>query len=89
MIKAFIPAQNKVGQPRNWGLRELWSAIPYISAAGYQSAVLARDLPPFKTVQYQHYFYRPRGRGMFDIITETQKMPARSLSDWGQRCRPN
>jgi len=83
LIKAFIPAPNKVGQPCEWWLRELWSAIPSISAEGYQIAVLLRDLPPLKTVQDQHHFYRLRRRGMFDIITEIQKMPARNLADRG------
>ena len=78
LIVPFMPAPNKVGRPRKWRMREIWNAIQYIAAAGCQWAMLPKDFPPFTTVQ--HYFYRLRDSGMFDIINETLVMSARLLA---------
>ncbi|MFD0387209.1 IS5 family transposase [Tistrella bauzanensis] len=78
LIEPFMPAPNKVGRPRKWPMREIWNAIQYIAAAGCQWAMLPKDFPPFTTVQ--HYFYRLRDSGMFDIINETLVMSARLLA---------
>lgn len=40
--------------------------------------MLSKDLLPFTTVQ--HYFYRLRDSGMFDIINKTLVMSARLLA---------
>ena len=78
LIEPFMPVPSKVGRPRKWSMREIWNAIQYIVAAGCQWAMLPKDFPPFTTVQ--HYFYRLRDSGMFDIINETLVMSARLLS---------
>ena len=78
LIEPFMPVPSKVGRPRKWPMREIWNAIHYIAAAGCQWAMLPKDFPPFTTVQ--HYFYRLRDSGMFDIINETLVMSARLLS---------
>ena len=78
LIEPFMPVPSKVGRPRKWAMREIWNAIQYIAAAGCQWAMLPKDFPPFTTVQ--HYFYRLRDSGMFDIINETLVMSARLLS---------
>ena len=78
LIEPFMPAPGRVGRPRKWRMREIWNAIQYIAAAGCQWAMLPKDFPPFTTVQ--HYFYRLRDNGMFDIINETPVMSARLLA---------
>lgn len=78
LIEPFMPVPSKVGRPRKWPMREIWNAIHYIAAAGCQWAMLPKDFPPFTTVQ--HYFYRLRDSGMFDLINETLVMSARLLS---------
>ncbi|NIJ41619.1 transposase [Parvibaculum indicum] len=78
LIEPFMPVPSKVGRPRKWAMREIWNAIQYIAAAGCQWAMLPKDFPPFTTVQ--HYFYRLRDSGLFDIINETLVMSTRLLA---------
>ena len=78
LIEPFMAAPSKVGRPRKWPMREIWNAIQYIAATGCQWSMLARDFPPFTTVQ--HYFYRLRDSGMLDIINETLVMASRLLA---------
>jgi len=77
IVEPFMPAPSRVGRPRKTDLREVWNAIQYIAATGCQWAMLAKDFPPFTTVQ--HYFYRLRDSGVLDLLNEALVWVARGL----------
>ena len=51
IVAPVMPARSKVGHPRTTDLRAVWDAIQYMAATGCQWAMLAKDVPPFTTVQ--------------------------------------
>ena len=65
-IAPLLARTTKVGRPRLHRGRDLWNAIQYLAATGYQWAQLPRDFPPFTTAQY--HFYRMRDSGLLDAI---------------------
>ena len=58
LLGSFLPAQRRVGRPREVDLRVVMNAILYILATGCQWRALPKDFPPYSTVQYYFYAWR-------------------------------
>jgi transposase len=70
-----MPAVKRLGRPRETELRAVWDAILYIARTGCQWRMLAKDFPPFTTVQ--GYFDDWRDDGLFERIN-FELLPSRS-----------
>jgi len=66
LIEPHMPAVKRLGRPRETKLRSVLDAILYIAPTGCQWRMLAKDFPPFTTVQ--GYFYDWRDQGLFEKI---------------------
>jgi len=78
LIEPPMPAVKPLGGPRETGLRAVLDAILYIGRTGCQWRMLAKDLPPFTTVQ--GYFYDWRDNGLFEKINFELLLQAREAA---------
>ena len=61
LIEPFMPPVKRLGRPRETDLRDVVDAILYIARTGCQRRLLAKDFPPFTTVQGYFYDWRDQG----------------------------
>lgn len=61
IVAALLPGPNRLGRPREVGLRQVWDAIQYIAATGCAWSLLPHDFPPVSTVRYYFYCWRDNG----------------------------
>src|SRR5882762_560789 len=73
-----MPAAKPSGRPREIELRAVLDAILYIARTGCQWRMLAKDFPPFTTVQ--GYFYEWRDDGLFEKINFALLLQAREAA---------
>ena len=59
LIEPMIPAQGRMGRPRETDPRQVFDAIQYMLASGCQWRLIPACYPPFSTVR--NYFYGNRG----------------------------
>jgi len=81
IVAPLLPSPNRLGRPREVGLRDVWNAIQYVAAAGCAWSLLPKDFPPVSTVRY--YFYRWRDNGMFAEINRALVVLARCAEGRG------
>jgi putative transposase len=77
LLSFFLPAQGRLGRPREVSLRAVLNAILYVLATGYQWRALPKDFPPRSTVQY--YFYQWRDQRIWRRINLALVRRARRL----------
>jgi len=77
LLSFLLPAQGRLGRPREVNLRAVMNAILYILATGCQWRALPKDFPPRSTVQY--YFYQWRDQGIWRRINLVLVRRARRL----------
>src|ERR1700745_4417160 len=75
LIEPHMPAQKRLGRPRETELRAVLDAILYIARSGCQWRMLPKDFAPFTTVQ--GYFYDWRDTGLFETINFPLLLQAR------------
>ena len=78
LIEPDMPAAKPLGRPREIELRAVFDAILYIARTGCPWRMLAKDFPPFTTVQ--GYFYDWRDNGLFDKINFELLLQAREAA---------
>jgi len=66
LIEPHMPPAKRLGRPRETELRSMLDAILHIARTGCQWRMLAKEFPPFTTVQ--GYFYDWRDNGLFETI---------------------
>ncbi len=74
-LAPLLPAQRRLGRPREVDLREVINAILYVLRAGCQWRMLPRDFPPRSTAQ--RYFYAWRDEGIWQDINHYLVMATR------------
>lgn len=79
VIAPWLPADRRLGRPREVDLREVINAIFYILRAGCPWRMLPKDFPPRSTVQ--RYFYAWRDQGIWQAINHHLVMAAREEQD--------
>ena len=79
IIAPLLPLPKRNGRLRKTDLRAVINAIMYIAATGCQWRLLAKDFPPYSTVQ--NYFYAWRDRGTWSRINACLVMAARLRQD--------
>lgn len=77
-LAPFMPAQKKLGRPRQTDLRSVVDAILYIAWTGCQWRALTDRFPPVSTVQ--RYFYRWRDDGTLRRINHHLMMASREAA---------
>jgi putative transposase len=77
LLSFFLPAQGRLGRPREVSLRAVMNAILYVLATGCQWRALPKDFPPRSTVQY--YFYQWRDQRIWRRINLALVRRARRL----------
>lgn len=75
VIEPFMPPAYARGRPRTTDLRAVVNAIFYIAQTGCQWRMLAKDFPPYTTVQ--RYFYAWRDSRLWPTINHALVMQAR------------
>lgn len=75
VIEPLLPADRRLGRPREVDLREVLNAILYVVRAGCQWRLLPRDFPPRSTVQ--RYFYAWRDNGIWKDLNHHLVLAAR------------
>ena len=75
VIEPLLPADRRLGRPREVDLREIINAIFYILRAGCPWRMLPKDFPPRSTVQ--RYFYAWRDQGVWQAINHYLVLAAR------------
>ena len=70
-----MPSQKTNGRPRTTQLRDVWDAIQYMAATGYQWRTIPNDFPPMSTVH--GYFYDWRECGLYHEVNHALVMLAR------------
>lgn len=78
VIEPFMPPTSVRGRPRTTDLRAVVNAIFYIAQTGCQWRMLAKDFPPFTTVQ--RYFYAWRDSRLWQAINHALVMQAREAA---------
>lgn len=84
LIAPSMPGRNRIGRPRETDLREVVNALLYIASTGCPWRFLAKDFPPFSTVQ--KYFYRWRDEGLLEMINHRLVASAREKA--GREAQP-
>jgi transposase len=74
-LAPLLPAERRLGRPREVDLREVINAILYVLRTGCQWRMLPRDFPPRSTVQ--RYFYAWRDEGIWQDINHYLVMATR------------
>src|SRR6266446_6388780 len=85
LIEPHMPAAKPLGRPREIELRAVLDAILYIARTGCQWRMLAKDFPPFTTVQ--GYFDDWRDDGLFEKINFALLLQAREAA--GREASPS
>jgi transposase len=85
LIEAELPASKKLGRPRTTELRAVINALLYMLTTGCQWRQLAKEFPPFSTVQ--RFFYRWRDDGLWQRINHDLVMRVREAS--GREASPS
>ena len=49
-LKPLLPAENRIGSPRQVELREVINALMYVADNGIKWRAMPHDLPPWQTV---------------------------------------
>jgi transposase len=81
LIEPFMPAPSRVGRPREMDLREVVNAILYMASTCRQWRPLAKEFPPYSTVQ--SYFYRWSYDGTLVRINHALVMASRQKMERG------
>lgn len=85
LIEPMMPRASAIGRPRATQLRSVVDAILYIGSTGCQWRQLAKDFPPYSTVQ--GYFYGWSREGRFASINHLLVMQAREAA--GREASPS
>ncbi len=80
LIEPMIPAQGRMGRPRQTDPRQVFDAIQYMLASGCQWRLIPACYPPFSTVQ--NYFYAWSGSGALERMLDSLRATA------GRRAEP-
>lgn len=75
LVEPFMPKAKPIGRPREIDLRSAVNAILYMASTGCQWRALAKDFPPYSTVQ--GYFYRWAQDGTLARINHALVVAAR------------
>src|SRR5215469_15952851 len=78
LMEPQMPAVKRLGRPRDTELGAVLDAILYIARTGCQWRMLAKDFPPFTTVQGD--FYDWRDSGLFEKINVALLLQAREAA---------
>ncbi len=84
LIEPMIPAQGRMGRPRQTDPRQVFVAIQYMLASGCQWRLIPACYPPFSTVQ--NYFYAWSGSGALERMLDSLRAMARATA--GRRAEP-
>jgi transposase len=85
VIEPHLPPPAKCGRRRETDLREVVNAIFYIAQTGCQWRLLAKDFPPYSTVQ--RYYYAWRDSGLWQTINHVLLMGVREAA--GREASPS
>ena len=78
LIEPMIPAQGRMGRPRETDPRRVFDAIQYMLASGCQWRLIPACHPPFSTVQ--NYFYAWSRNGALERMLDSLRAMARATA---------
>jgi putative transposase len=67
-LKPLLPAENRIGSPREVELREVMSALMYVADNGIKWRAMPHDLPAWQTVY--GYFRRWSQSGVWEQVNQ-------------------
>ena len=85
LVEPFLPPASHLGRPREWPMRRIVDAMPYLLRGGLPWRMVPRGFPPATTVQ--RYFYAWRDGGVWPTINHYLLMAVREAE--GREASPS